>query len=378
VKRNRCASGSIWSVPRRPNLWQIRQNQYGNCILRRLSLGRRSLVGALAFVAAASYLAVQEVELVKPPMQSMSETARNSTPTDAVATTSIGNRVASGDQLMMQVFTWLERRPNVTARLRQRVFLQEQEVVGSGAYWQRGVDRQRSTRWELQTHVGDGFASFVQVLVDGRYLWTDRRHNEERRVTRIDLSALRAGLLGQLPPGAQAEVAQVQATIAQSRGGLSQLVASLQQQFQFEILETTGGDSQRWITLIGHWRQSALEQKWDGLNSETPADSWPEQLPYRVVLKIGRKDLFPYSIDYLAASAGADPSTSGSRSTRTVLAQYEFYQARFDAAIPDRRFTYTPGEDWTDGTQRLIRQLSPNQPPTEDLANLLKRRELRR
>lgn len=284
---------------------------------------------------------------------------------------------SDGDRVLDRVLTALEQRPNITARVRQRVYFQGREIAGIGNYWQRGVDRKRRTRWEMQTHAGDGTASFREVLVDGRFLWTERNHETNRSVTRVDLSRLRAALLSRPLPASTAEPLDPDAAILLARGGVSRLIAHLQTQFQFSVVATTGADASQRDILVGRWKSKALESRCPGVTAETLPADWPPQLPHHVVLAIGAKDLFPYVVEYRQAADSATYSfTSGNASAR--LTRFEFHEVRFDAAIADRRFEYSPPEQWSDATQQTLDQLLSTSRPNLDAAQLPSRREWRR
>jgi hypothetical protein len=315
--------------------------------------------------------------LSSPPASASTNQSLASSTTAPHTTDAPANPSSSGDPWLASVAAALERQSHMTARIRQRVNLKGEEFAGIGAFWQRGVGRQRSTRLELQTHAGAATASFVQVLDQNRRLWTDRKNELRRSVTRVDVNQLRAKLLN-LPIGdSDGEFSGVESKMLLARGGLTQLIAELQRQFYFEAAHATGPDAAMRVTLVGRWKQSELDSRWPNLNSAAPTANWPEHLPFEVVLQVGRGDLFPYVIEYRRVLAGRKAGATG-RCPTALLVRFEFYDVRFDADIEDRRFTYTPIDDWEEVTHEEFERLRPGGAAKPDLADFLKRREWRR
>lgn len=372
--RKRCASGSIWSVSGRPNLWQIQQNQQSRPLLPRslfrirfgqiLALGLLSVV-ALWAIRASHWLNDQRSWPLQRKIAATNQRAVEAT------------TLSDGDAMMNQVLAALERRPNITARVRQRVYFQGQEIAGIGNYWQRGVDRQRRTRWELQTHAGSGSASFREILVDGRYLWTDRKHETGWSVTRVDLNRVRAALLARTPSQAQNEPTDLAAAAILTRGGLSRLIAQLRRQFHFQKATSTIANSPGRMHFVGRWKSDVLQRHWPGLTEKKPATQWPTQLPHHVLLEVGQADLFPYRIEYRDAKGSAAEAVAA-RQPSMVLASFEFYEVRFDRVIADRRFEYSPPEQWKDVTQQVVEQFIGSDDAKPDVVQLPKRHAWRR
>jgi hypothetical protein len=243
----------------------------------------------------------------------------------------------------------------------------DERLTGEGKFWQQGVGNQRRTRWELTTLVA-GERAFLTQVYDGDVVWTDRKLPATRKVTRIDVSALRRQLAasadGAGQGGASAEQA-FQELLA--RGGVSQLIAGLHQCFQFGPRQTLSRGQQTVFALVGRWRPEELGRIWPGLSAET-AEDWPAQLPHHVVLYVDASDRFPYFIEYRGGDqADLAASAEGYAPTRHALATYEFLEVQFAAAMPVDTFEFTPPDNsWHDITARVVEEIRRPATPTAE------------
>src|SRR3712207_15009 len=97
-------------------------------------------------------------------------------------------------------------------------------------------------------------SAFVTQLYDGEDLWTDRKLPGVRKMTRIDMGTVRRRLTaepsaagqGGSPPDVPLELL--------ARGGLSQLIASLQRNFSFSSPQTLRRGEQTVHAVVGSWR----------------------------------------------------------------------------------------------------------------------------
>lgn len=263
----------------------------------------------------------------------------------------------SGDQLVQEVISRsLERRPNIAAKVRQLVRVGEERLRGQGTYWQQGVGNLRRTRWELETLVGSDLAYVTQVY-DGEYVWTDRKLPGTRKVTRVGMEAIRRELNAQNGAGEGGGIAGF--SDAAARGGLSQLVASLERCFTFSSPQPMQLGERTMLAVIGTWQPEQLEKEWAGLSTKPPAE-WPSHLPHHVLLYIDSSELFPYLIEYRGgedAELVTDPH--GVFATRNPLALFEFLEVEyFGSTMPPNLFQYTPPDpSWHDVTSRVIEEL---------------------
>lgn len=263
----------------------------------------------------------------------------------------------AGDQLVQEVITRsLERRHNITVKVRQMVRIGDERLTGQGSYWQQGIGNLRRTRWELETRIGAD-AAFVTQVYDGEYVWTDRKLPGTRKVTRVGIEAIRRELHSQSGAGQGGGIAGF--TDAAARGGLSQLMASLARCFTFSAAQPMQLGDRTMLAVIGTWRPEQLESEWSGLSTRSPAE-WPVHLPHHVLVYIDSSELFPYLIEYRGggdAELVTDPQ--GVFATRNPLALFEFWDVQyFGSTMPPTLFQYTPPDpSWHDVTSKMIEEL---------------------
>lgn len=265
----------------------------------------------------------------------------------------------NGDAYMAEVLAAMERRPNITAKLRYESRLGGEALMGAGDFWQLGTGPQRTTRWEMQTQVADKSASYVQVF-DGRYLWTDRHLPSGRQVHRLDVGNLKARLRSSGGSSATSSNWEDLISGAEFRGGLSQMLADLLRRYQFDSPHPTELNGFALDALIGRWRP---EQFAELCPIQGEDQVWPTQLPHHVLVMVGHSNLFPYVIEFRRAEdAGLADNLSGFKPTRDPLTRYEIFEVRFADAIDGSVFQFKPGDvDWSDETSLVFDRVNKQQ-----------------
>jgi hypothetical protein len=262
----------------------------------------------------------------------------------------------SGDAYIAEVLAAMERRPNVTAKLRYESRLGDETLIGAGNFWQLGTGPQRMSRWEMQTQVADKAASYVQVF-DGRYLWTDRHLPSGRQIHRLDVGNLKARLRSSIGPLTTPHLWKDLISGAEYRGGLSQMLADLLRRYQFDAPRPTELNGFALEALIGHWRPEQFAELCPIQGESQP---WPTQLPHHVLVMVGSSNLFPYVIEFRRAEdADLAENLSGLKPARDPLTRYEVFEVRFADAIDGTVFQFKPGDvDWSDETSLVFDRVS--------------------
>jgi hypothetical protein len=277
-----------------------------------------------------------------------------------------GSASGDGQKLVLMVLETLERRPNIAAKVRQSMRVGKERLTGEGDFWQQGLGNQRRTRWELKTALA-GDAAFITQVCDGDHVWMDRKLGGDRLTTRIDVARVRRELAAaELPKQGRGAVAESELLLV--RGGLSQLVADLHRCFVFGPDQTLRRGDRSVNAVIGQWRPDELERQWPGLT--TGAEGWPSHLPHHVLMYIDNDDLFPYLVEYRSGTQAAlATSNAAFFPSHEALAEFEFVDVQFAAAMPANLFDFEPAEnDWHDVTARVVEQLMPPPPKLEEIA----------
>lgn len=238
---------------------------------------------------------------------------------------------------------------SISARIRLQLHLFDQNLVGSGEYYQLGPDSDKSLRLDLKIRGADQ-ESTIQVVCDGRYLWdyrdlpsVNRPGQRSTTLNRVDLREVRNRVSRQtnaatepIPP------------VALIRGGLAHLLRGLQQNFEFRgVQSSTRSDVPLWV-LHGHWKPRRLvhmlpEQR-DAILAGKAVDltELPEHLPHEVVVSLGQNDLFPYRIEYLRRK---DPGHSrgpvnASPESVSSMVSIDIYEVALGGTIDSRWFQF--------------------------------------
>jgi hypothetical protein len=322
--------------------------------LRRFS--RSFFVAALALVG--GYIVARSLQLNLPASPVARTPPRT---TEQAPEAELVDVPQDGEALMGTVLATLERWPYVKASFRQGLRIGDKPLAGSGEYLQQGVGNERRTSWHWQTLVDGQKALFAQIYDRNGELWTDSRYPERRTVTRLDVGTLRRELSLALDAAGQGRGgAAVDELELLARGGLSQLIAQLRRSFEFGPPTVVVENGQVMMAMVGSWRKDALERAWPGLDPAAPGN-WPAHLPHHVLVKVGRRDLFPRTVEY---RRGADAGLfEEAAAAMDPLARYEFFDVQWNVTMPERLFEFVATDlDWHDVTAEVFEQLKPPAP----------------
>src|SRR6202042_2588336 len=95
-----------------------------------------------------------------------------------------------GDALLRRAIGAIDGQQSVAAKMRQKVELMSQSMVGTGIYFQQGRGAQRLLRLELALQISDKPSTMVQIC-DGASLWIQEDLSDRHSLSRIDLARLR-------------------------------------------------------------------------------------------------------------------------------------------------------------------------------------------
>lgn len=249
----------------------------------------------------------------------------------------------------------LARHQTITAVVHQRIHLYEQELVGSGHFVQ-GPPGKNLLHFDIRLKVGN-HDSYCQQRCDGQYYWLQKFEDGLPKVTRIDLSrvaAVRAAAASkqnsESTPAAGGGVPGI------GLGGVASLLDQLDKWCVFPRVTQGKLPSKGKLpvyVLEGGWRTERLlhwlpdQAKAVAAGESLDLSKLPPMLPDRVVVFLGRDDLFPRRIEYFVSQSRLV------RREREPLVQLHFDDVRFDVQVDARYFTFpggiVPAVDDTDG-----------------------------
>ncbi len=238
----------------------------------------------------------------------------------------------------------LQQYGGIGCRVRYRVEIFNQALVGSGNYYQ-GTPGSRHSRMELKLQAANKTCSHLQVC-DGQTLWTYEQFPESRKLTRVNVEEVLAAL---------AQSQQPASPLGMGIGGLPELLRRLDQSIEFAPPQQ--GKLGNWpvLRLEGRLKPETLvkllpKQKEAIEAGEAPdLRKLPPQAPYQVVLYLGQADLFPYRLEFDRGPA--------SKQEQPMLVM-EFFEVQFNLAVDPERFTYKPSyRNIQDVTAKYIEQL---------------------
>jgi hypothetical protein len=263
------------------------------------------------------------------------------------------------DGLIAEMLSRLRMYHTISAKLRQKVTLLDQEMVGTGSYVQQGRGEDLRLRCELKIQVADRNTSVLQVC-DGNFLWLLEDLHDKPQLRRIDVIRVRQAVLqdqGSGSPFAQARLAM---------GGLPKLLESLGTSFQFFVVQQDRLDGVPVWMLRGTWRPTALTATYPKLyksaapeaDERTLSAKLPPHVPDVVVLFVGRDDLFPYRLEYrrrISKEATDEQGQPIAVEETVPLLLMEWFEVALDTPVDERNFIYRPGDlNYTDGTNKLL------------------------
>jgi len=257
-----------------------------------------------------------------------------------------------GDRLISAAAAEIAQLPSLEAKLRQRVRMFGQELVGSGVYHQRNVGPLRMLRLEMRLQADDRLSSLQQVS-DGRTLWIRRSSDDQATLGYVNLRTVQEALAH----GPRSSPVPQVGLSSLSTGGLPQLLERLGEYFHFDKpAETQLGQLPAW-RLTGRWKPEKSANLFPDGDVPDPVD-WPTQLPHVVTVELGREEpfpLFPYRVIY---SRYEQPAAAGQPLVLQPMVQIELFEVRPRPDLEPRHFVFQPNDqEVEDRTAEFVERL---------------------
>lgn len=275
-------------------------------------------------------------------------------PLDAAA---VADRAAQAERIVASSLANFSRADSVAVKLRQRVRVGDRVLVGTGRYLQAG--RGDELRFRFETTLTSDTETFeIAEICDGLFCWLHRRAGPDpATLHRIDVQRVRNRLeeLGAPDPE----------DTARYLGGLQRVLWSARQWFDFS--EAVPGDLEgRPVWFVeGRWNPLPLAalQPARAEAARQPGGIHPDQLPdgmpWAIRFAIGRSDLVPYRLEYLAIPG---PRPAGGRAVEPI-GVIDLVEIEFDGSVDPTAFFYQPAtEGLIDITDPYVRMLGLMRP----------------
>lgn len=264
---------------------------------------------------------------------------------------------AQAERIVAAALAALGRAESISARVRQRVRVDDRVIVGAGRYVQSGIGEDQRFRYESSMQSDTETFELLDVC-DGLFAWSFRRIGPQPPVLeRLDVRRIR-DRLRQLAPGDDM-------TVSPYLGGVQRTLALLRDWFRFVAVETAAIDDLPVWRIEGRWNPVMLAALVPALKEAASreggvtAAELPDGTPWSVRLSIGKRDLFPFRIEWLAIP-GRRPVADGPPEPVAVL---ELYDVRIGEPVDAAAFVYKPAIDGlVDLTETRVRQLAPLRP----------------
>lgn len=312
----------------------------------------------LPFLAIASLLVA--VAIVSPASsQSEQPSATPSGPTGSVYQRPRDGAEEQGnaERIVAAALTGLGRADSLSARVRQLARVGDVVLKGGGRYLQSGTGDEQRFRFESKL-TADTEEFDVLEVNDGLYYWSYRKLGlQPPRLTRIDTRRVRErlGTLG-IPE---------QATAAPYLGGVQRSLALVREWFRFDAVSSGMIDDVPIWIIEGQWDRerlaALLPDKAKAIKGPAgiTAGDLPEGMPWSVRLSIGKRELFPFRIEWLAVT-GRRPVTA---TTPEVVAVLELYEVRVGEPVDATAFVYKPAtEGLMDVSENYVNALQSLRP----------------
>jgi hypothetical protein len=266
------------------------------------------------------------------------------------------DQAAQAERIVAAALTAMGRAESISARVRQRVRVEDRVVVGAGRYVQSGLGEDQRYRYETSMKSDTESFELLEVC-DGLFAWSYRRMGPQPpHLERLDVRRIR-DRLHQLKPD--------DAAISPYLGGVQRTLAMLRDWFRFTTVESTTIDDVPVWKIEGRWCRECLASLLPSHKEAAmqaggiTAAELPDGMPWSVRLSIGKRDLFPFRIEWLAIP-GRRPVAAREPEPVAVL---ELYDVRLGEPVDAAAFVYKPAiEGLVDFTETRVKHLVPMRP----------------
>ena len=273
------------------------------------------------------------------------------------------------EALLRQAIQGLEQVPSVRAKVRQRVSLEGESLVGSGTYQQANYGSDSLFRLELKIPLGADRVSTLLQVGDGRFLWTSRSVPEPIQLdspakpVQPRVSALDTQGMSMTPEVTRVDLNKVRSSgtlpNVTAFGGLPHTLRQIGRRYAFESA------ARHRLQELEVWRLVGTRHSHGSDDESDEAQQGVGQggEPHVVVLVIGADDFFPYRIEFrnnLEDASGSSGTLIVSAGKQQSVAM-DFFEVQTGATIDPRNFEFKPRDNRvTDVTDRYLANTQAN------------------
>ena len=251
-------------------------------------------------------------------------------PLTAQLQSGLGQRVGEGSErhaesLLQQSIQAIEAVPSLTAQIRQRIRVEGESLVGSGAYQQATYGRDCLFRLDLKIPLGGDRVSTLIQVCDGRFLWTYRGlpEVEEPEIARVDLNEVRR---------------QPQSSGIVAFGGIPHTMRQIARNYAMKEAATTQ------LQGVPVWQLTGRLRPRPSSADAEEGKGGPDRVPPWVLLFIGQDDLLPYRIEFRDRPTSGDSDRLATADEEQTVAM-DFFEVQVGAQIDPRAFAFQPRDD---------------------------------
>lgn len=257
------------------------------------------------------------------------------------------------ERIVLSSFAALDAAESVSATVRQKARFGDRVLVGGGRYLQSGRGEEQRFRYETLLRCDTESFEWLEVS-DGVFCWSYRHDGgDPPQLSRVDVRRIRERLLQLQPDGA--------GDAAPYLGGLQRVLWSTRQWFRFVAAAPGELDGLPVWLVDGRWDAEPLAHLLPGVadaarSAEGVAPhQLPEGVPWGITLAIGRADLLPRRVEWLAIPGPRPVSASAQPEPVAVL---ELLDVRVDAPVDAGAFLYQPAvAGLIDVTEQRVKSL---------------------
>jgi hypothetical protein len=277
----------------------------------------------------------------------------------SVAASSASREAGQGERLVAASLAALVRQPAIVAELRQSAIVSGRRFVGAGRYVQSGLGEDQRFRFESSL-AGEAETFHFLEVADGVAFWSFEKHGDlAPSIHRVDLRSVRRKLEGFGPRIGHGDA------VTPHLGGVQRVLSRVREWFRFEQPESVLLAAEPAWSVTGRWSPEGLARlvperlRGPAAEGRLEAADLPQGMPWQVRLVLGKRDLFPYRIEWLAVPG---PRPAADRRI-DLVGLLEFHDVQLGGAVDASAFVYRPAaEGLIDATVTFLEGVHPLRP----------------